>query len=114
MTLDLSNEAILKQLGITSINDALLNQISAIRENTNKFEAIEKHIFDLHKNLEKIEAYVAISNSKNYLKIKHHESANRVQNAEFDEMVQHWAERYKIAVEKVEGKPTYYILGLNH
>lgn len=113
MTLNLSNDAILKQLGITTVNDALLNQVSTVRENTNKFEAIEKHIFDLHKSLEKVNGYVALSNSKDYLKVKHHESANRTQNAEFVEIVENWGERYKISLEKVNDN-TYYILGLNH
>jgi len=113
MTLNLSNEAILKQLGITSINDALLNQVSAVRENTLKFEAIEKHIFDLHRNLEKINGYVALSNSKSYMKAKHHESSNTVENNEFNEIVEKWAERYKISIQQVNNK-TYYILGLNH
>ena len=113
MTLDLSNEAILTQLGITSVNDTLLNQVSAVRENTIKFEAIEKHIFDLHSSLEKINGYVALSNSKNYLKIKHHESSHDVENREFNEIVEKWAERYKISVESINDR-TYYILGLNH
>ncbi len=113
MTLDLDNEAILKQLGYSNVNNALLNQVSAIRENTNKFEAIEKHIFDLHHELAKVNGFVALSNKKNYLKIKHHDTGNRVQSEEFHEIVQHWAERYKIAVEKVN-ENAYYILGLNH
>jgi len=113
MTLNLSNEAILNQLGVTSVNDALVNQVSAVKEKTNNFEAIEKHIFDLHKTLEKISGYVALSNSRNFLKIKHHESSNNVQNIEFNEIVERWAERYKISVEKFNDK-TYYILGLNH
>jgi len=113
MTLNLSNEAILNQLGVVSVNDALLNQVSAVKKRTNKFEAIEKHIFDMHKSLEKIDGYVALSNSRDYLKIKHHESTNSVQNIEFNEVVERWAERYKIAVEKVNDN-TYYILGLNH
>jgi hypothetical protein len=115
MTLDLSNEAILKQLGFTNINNALLNQVSSIREATNKFEAIEKHIFDLHKSLEKVNGYVTLSNSKNYLKIKHqHDSSEtRIQESEFSEIVKAWAERYKIALENVNSS-TYYILGLNH
>jgi len=114
MQLNLSNEAILKQLGvISSVNNALLNQVSAVRENTNKFEAIEKHIFDLHNSLEKINGYVALSNSENYLKIKHRESSNLVQNSEFNEIVEKWAERYKISIKSINDK-TYYILGLNH
>ncbi len=113
MTLNLTNEAILIQLGMTNISDALLNQVSAVKEATHKFESIEKHIFDLHKSLEKINGYVALSSTNNYLKVKHHESANRVQNNEFNELVEHWAERYKIALEKVNHS-TYYILGLHH
>jgi hypothetical protein len=112
MTLDLSNEGILHQLGVGTVNDALLNQVSAVRENTHKFEAIEKHVFDLHRKLERIDGYVALSNSKNYLKIKHHKSDNRVQNDEFIEMVESWAKRYKIEIEKVN-QNTYYILGLH-
>ena len=110
MTLNLDNEGILKQLGYTSINNALLNQVSAIRENTNEFEVIEKHIFDFHKELEKVNGYIALSNSRDNLKIKHHESGNRVQNDEFHELVQKWATKYKIELEKVNER-TYYILG---
>ncbi|EJF06358.1 hypothetical protein ThvES_00015690 [Thiovulum sp. ES] len=112
MTLDLSNEGILHQLGMGNVNDALLNQVSAVRENTNQFEAIEKHIFDLHRKLEKIDAYVALSNSENYLKIKHHQSANRTQNAEFHEMVKEWASKYKVKLQTVNDN-AYYILGLD-
>ena len=113
MTLNLSNEAILKQLGYSSVNEALLNQIEKIKNNTNKFEKIEKHVFDLHKNLEKIDGFVTMSNSVDLLKIKHHESANQTQNDEFVELVGHWAERYKIKIEKVKAE-TYYIHGLDH
>jgi NAD(P)H-dependent flavin oxidoreductase YrpB (nitropropane dioxygenase family) len=113
LTLDLSNEGILKQLSYSSVNEALLNQVEKIKNNTNKFQAIEKHIFDLHKNLEKIDGFVAMSNSVDFFKIKHHESANEVQNKEFTELVEKWSEKYKIKVEKIKDS-TYYIHGLNH
>jgi len=110
MTLDLDNEGILKQLGYTSVNNALLNQVSVVRENTNSFELIEKHIFDFHKELEKVNGYIALSNSRDNLKIKHHESSNRVQNEEFHELIKKWATKYKVELEK-ENDRTYYILG---
>lgn len=31
--------------------------------------------------------------------------------AEVTEMILHWADKYKIDIEKVKGKETYYVLG---
>ena len=31
--------------------------------------------------------------------------------AEVNEMIKHWSEKFKIALEKVAGKDTYYVLG---
>ncbi|NPA27484.1 MAG: hypothetical protein GXN91_00335 [Epsilonproteobacteria bacterium] len=102
-------EALLIQLEYP-VNDATLKQMEAIANNTKDFSKFAKHIISLNDELKKIGAAVAMSNSKSYLKIKlPEENSDKVE--EFEEIVKHWADKYKIKLEKVEGKNTYYILG---
>ena len=65
----MNNEAMLKQLGYTP-NEALLNQLERIINNTKSFDKIQKHIFDLNEHLKVDDSHVAMSNSEDYFKIK--------------------------------------------
>ncbi|WP_345974891.1 hypothetical protein [Sulfurimonas sp. HSL3-7] len=107
----MNNEAMLKQLGYTP-NEALLNQLERIINNTNSFEKIEKHIFDLNEHLKVDDSHVAMSNSEDYFKIKI-EAPSPERTEEAMEKVQHFADKYKVALKQVEGKNTFYILGFN-
>ena len=101
-------EAMLTQLGYT-VNDSVKSQMESIIKNTKNFFDIQKHIVQLNDSLKPYHSYVALSSSKNYLKIKNVSEGDLV--AKVDEMIKNWANKYKIALEKVDGKETYYILG---
>jgi len=105
-------EAILTQLGYVS-NDALLKQLDSIEKNTTGYEKIKKHILDLHDHLKVDNAYVALSNSKDYFKIKI-ESASIELADEAHEKVQHFCDKYKVNIQKLDNKDTYYILGFKN
>jgi acetolactate synthase small subunit len=107
----MNNEAMLKQLGYTP-NEALLSQIERIVNNTKSFDKIQKHILDLHEHLKVDDSYVAMSNSEDYFKIKiEAPSPERVEEAM--EKVDHFADKYKVALKQVDGKNTFYIVGFN-
>jgi len=108
----MTQEAMLKQLGYTP-NEALLQQLQAIESNTQGYEKIQKHILDLHDHLKVDNAYVALSNTKNYLKIKV-ESPTEELKEEAHEKIQHFSEKFKVTLEKVPNKETYYIVGFHH
>jgi hypothetical protein len=105
-------EAILTQLGYVP-NDALKKQLKEIQENTPGYDKIEKHIMDLNDHLKVNNAYVALSNTKNYLKIKV-DSLTPELAQEAHEKIKHFSEKYKVDIEKLPNKETYYIIGFHH
>ena len=105
-------EAILTQLGYVP-NDALVKQLKDIQQNTPGYEKIEKHIMDLNEHLKVNNAYVALSNTKNYLKIKV-DSPTPELAEEAHEKIKHFSEKYKVDIEKLPNKETYYIIGFHH
>ncbi|MCH9740868.1 MAG: hypothetical protein K0U38_08530, partial [Epsilonproteobacteria bacterium] len=78
---------------------------------TNQFEKFSKHILSLHDHLAHVKGIVAMSNSQNSLKIKGSQDISDEISDEFVTTVEHWANKYKVQLEKVKDKPTYYILG---
>ncbi len=104
-------ETVLNQLGYIP-NEALAEQLSRIEKNTAGYEKIIKHILDLHEALKTDESFVALSNSNDYFKIKIDANSD-VSAADALEKINHFAEKYKVALQKVEGKPTYYIIGFS-
>jgi len=105
----MQDRAMLVQLGYTP-NDALVEQFKKIKQNTTGYEKIEKHIMDLNDHLKVENAYVALSNSKDYLKIKV-ESPTPELAQEAHEKIKRFSEKFKVQVEKIPNKETYYILG---
>ena len=105
----MQREAMLIQLGYTP-NEALVKQIGEIIENTTEYGKIEKHIMDLHNHLKVNNAYVAMSNSSNHFKIKI-ESPTAELAEEAHEKVARFSEKFKVSVQKLEKRETYYILG---
>ena len=105
----MERDAMLNQLGYAP-NEALIGQLTKIIENTDGFEKIQKHMFELHKALKVDDSFVAMSNSNDHFKIKL-ESQSPELNAEAREKVMHFSEKYKVKLQKVNGKDTYYILG---
>lgn len=105
----MTQEAILNQLGYTP-NEALLDQLSRIEANTLGYDKIIKHIMDLHEALKTDKSYVALSNSNDYFKIKI-DASGEIGSDNALEKINHFADKYKVELQKVEGKPTYYIIG---
>jgi len=105
----MTQEAILNQLGYIP-NEALGEQLSRIEDNTKGYEKIVKHIMDLHEALKTDKSYVAMSNSVDYFKIKI-DTINEVAAAEALEKIKHFADKYKVQLQKVEGKETFYVVG---
>ena len=56
------------------------------------------------------EIYVRKLSNKDYFKIKN-EAASAEEIAEVNEMISKWAAKYKITLEKVPNKNTYYVIG---
>jgi len=110
MHIDLSPEALLTQLGYATSTQSV-EQIKRTIDNTEGFENFSKHILSLHDELAHIKGVVALSNSKDVFKVKGSVDTSKEIQEEFHELVKHWSEKYKIQIEQVEKKPTYYILG---
>jgi len=108
----MQKEAMLTQLGYVP-NDALLKQLQRIETNTMGYEKIQKHIMDLNDHLKVDDSYVAMSNSNDYFKIKIDSfSPEAIEQAH--EKVKHFSQKYKVKVDKLENKNTYYIVGFEH
>ena len=105
----INDEAVLTKLGYIP-NDALKAQLEKIKTNTPGYEKIIKHILDLHDALKVDKAYVAMSNSNNYFKIKFEEVAPEIKE-ETIEKIKHFEKKFKVILEKVKDKETYYIKG---
>ncbi len=106
------NEAILRQLDYTP-NEALEEQIDRIIKNTTEFQKIEKHMMELHKQLKVDDSYIAMSNSEDYFKIKI-EAPSPELTQEAHDKIAHWSEKYKVQIDRVDKKDTYYIKGFVH
>jgi hypothetical protein len=112
MHLELTPEAILKQLGynVTSQTEA---QVERILANTPNIEKFLPHLPSFIDALAVEKGFIALSNSKDYFKVKCDEDSN-AQNAQaFHDLVSHWADKYKLQLQKVVDKNTYYIIGHN-
>ncbi len=105
----MTHDAVLNQLGLIP-NEALLVQLENIEKNTHGYEKIIKHILDLHEALKTSESYVALSNNSDHFKIKI-DATSDISRAEAMEKINHFCEKFKVEIQKVQGKPTYYILG---
>jgi len=94
------------------VNDATKNQLENIANQTNDFFTIANNLFNLRDDLAPVNGLVALSNSVDRIKIKSI-SNNPLEVEKFEEIVNKWANKYKINLEKVQGKNTYYIIGKN-
>jgi gas vesicle protein len=110
MNINLTPEALLSQLGYSKTKHSL-KQMEKIIKNTNQFEKFSNHILSLHDNLAPIKGFVAMSNSQDNLKIKGSSDTSDEVSKAFMEKVEKWATKYKIKIQKVSNKPTYYIIG---
>ncbi|MBN2823899.1 MAG: hypothetical protein JXQ76_01135 [Campylobacterales bacterium] len=110
MHLDVTAQMLLSELGYSK-TEATLSQMQDIIDNTKGFDKFAKHIISLNENLKHMKAYIAISNSLNYLKIKCDDNDAPEILQEFHDAVKHWSEKYHVEVQKVKNKEVYYIIG---
>jgi len=110
MQLEVSAEVLLSQLGYTK-SDSSLKQAQTVIEQTKEFDKFSKHLISLNDHLKKMNAYIGLSNSSEYLKIKCDENDADEILEEFHEEVTHWADKYNVNLQKLDNKHVYYILG---
>ncbi len=110
MHLELTPEAVLKQLGY-SVTEQTLKQIQTIIDNTEGLEKFLPHIPSFKDALAVEKGYLAMSNSVDHLKIKCESDNNADNLSAFKTLVEHWADKYKLSLQKVDNKHTYYIIG---
>ena len=105
----MTNDAILKQLDYT-VTQSALTQVEKVKNNTHGFDYVEKHLITLHNQLKAHLSYIALSSTKDFFKIKNLAQGKEMVK-EVNEMIEKWSKKFKIDIEKVDGKDTYYILG---
>ncbi len=108
----MQKDAMLTQLGYAP-NSALLSQLEKIEKNTAGYEKIQKHIMDLHDHLKVDGSFVALSNSEDYFKIKVESPSDELAQAAH-EKIKHFSDKFKVKLNKLENKETYYIIGFEH
>ena len=108
----MQRDAMLTQLGY-SPNEALVKQLEKIEDNTVGYEKIQKHIMDLHDHLKVDNAYVALSNTEDYFKIKVESTSPEIAEEAHDK-IKHFSDKFKVTLKKLENKETYYLVGFHH
>ena len=108
----MQRDAMLTQLGYAP-NDALVKQLEMIENNTVGYDKIQKHIMDLHDHLRVDGSFVALSNSEDCFKIKVEASSPELAQ-EAHEKIKHFSDKFKVDINKLENKETYYIVGFHH
>ena len=103
---NLTDEALLRQLGYTQTN-GMVDKLQKTIAQTTGYKDIKKHLLALHDKLKHHNSFVALSSSKDFFKIK-----NENNSEEATAYIKKWAEKYKVNLQKVVGKETYYIIGL--
>jgi len=112
MHIDITPEALLTQFDY-HVNDHTLAQINSAIANTYGFDKFSKHLLSLKDEIAHYDGFIALSNSHNYFKIKCEESNSSENIDDFVKAIKHWAEKYKVTLQQVVDKPTYYIIGQN-
>ncbi len=109
MHIDITPENLLIQLGYP-LNDALLAQMERAMHATNGFDAFSRHLLSLKDELARFDGYIALSNSRDLLKIK--SDATQPEEIEaYRAVLQRWSDKYKVTLEQVGTTNTYYLLG---
>ena len=110
MHIDITQEALLTQFDYP-VNELTLTQINKAIANTPGFDNFSKHLMSLKDTISHYDGIIALSNSHNYFKIKCEENSTEDTIRTFDEVSKKWAEKYKVMLQRVGKKPTYYIIG---
>lgn len=105
----MNEEGILVSLGYV-LNDSTLEQLRGVLSKCDFNQSELDDIINLNDKLKIYGAYIAMSNSNPYFKIKNDPDSERERKVVRD-MIFEWADKYKMNLEKVSGKETYYIKG---
>jgi len=109
MHIDITPENLLVQLGYP-LNDAIRTQMERTMTATKGFETFSSHLLSLKDEIARFDGYMALSNSRDALKIK--SDAIQPEKIEaYRETLNHWSNKYKVTLEQVGDSNTYYILG---
>jgi hypothetical protein len=111
MNLEVTPEVLISQLGY-SHNEQTQKQAELIIQNTNNFNKFSKHIISFNDTLKHMNAFIALSNSENYLKIKCGNVDATEILKEFHIAVEHFGNKYNVKMKKLPNKEVYYILGI--
>jgi hypothetical protein len=109
MHLEVTPEVLVTQLNLGHGN-ATLKQAQTAIENTKNFDKFSKHIISLNDKLKHMNGYIALSNTNPYFKIKCDNEEEEIVK-EFTKELSHWSDKYDVALEKVDNKDVYYIIG---
>jgi len=112
MHIDITPEVIVTQLNLGH-GEATLEQTKKAINTTKNFNKFSKHILSLNDKLKHINGYIALSNSKPCFKIKCDTVENSEILKEFTDITTLWSEKYDVAIQKVDNKDVYYIIGKN-
>ncbi|HHD72618.1 MAG TPA: hypothetical protein ENL02_01690 [Epsilonproteobacteria bacterium] len=112
MHIHLTPEALLTQLDYP-VTPQTLAQMQEAVANTPGFDHFSKHLLSLKDALSHYNSIIALSNSHPFLKIKCEENSSEETIEAFRSVVKNWREKYKVSLQKVDEKPTYYIIGQN-
>ena len=112
MHIDITPEALLTQFDY-HVNPKTVAQMKSAIANTKSFDNFSKHLLSLKDEISHVDGFIALSNSHNYFKIKCEENNSKENIEIFTKAVKHWADKYKITLQQVVGRPTYYIIGQN-
>jgi hypothetical protein len=113
MQLEITEDVLISQLGYSK-NEHTIIQAKNIMQNTKNFSKFAKHIISLNDNLKHINAFVAFSNSQNYLKIKCDSCNNSPEILEeFSQTTKNFSNKYNVNIKKLPNKEVYYIIGTN-
>jgi len=111
MHFEITPETLLIQLGYP-VNDTLLAQAERTIAATPGFATFSRHLLSLKDSLTRWNGYLALSNSRDAIKIKC--DATDPQEIEiYRDTLKQWSDKYKVTLEPVPGTQTYYVLGQN-
>jgi len=105
----LETDGFLIQLGYPA-NEANKEKLQKVIENTEGFEQLEKHVIQLNDALKPLKTYVTLSNNKDLLKIKKDTTSKEI-DKNVDEIIQNWAQKYKVQLIYQPQNNSYYIGG---
>lgn len=111
MNINITPEALLTQFDY-HINNHTITQINSAIKNTSGFDNFSKHLLSLKDEIKHYDGFIALSNSHSYFKVKCEIDNSKENIEEFTNALINWSEKYKVMLQKVEDKPTYYILGI--